>query len=221
MATTRLKLYNGALLLCAERSIATLTDAVESRRLLDEVWNDGGVRFCLEQGQWKFAMCGAKFSYNTAIVPAWGYSRAFAKPTDWCVTSAVCSDEYFQVPLTQYRDEAGYWYADQDEIYVDYVSDAATYGGDLAKWPASFTEYVKAYFASRIVTKLSGDEKRREAILHPRTGILAQNLLIAKNRDAMSDPSKFPPTGSWAKARMGGRYRGRFGDGGSSGSLIG
>jgi hypothetical protein len=51
---------------------------------------------------------------------------AFAKPTDWVDTSAVCQDEYFRVPLLQYADEVGYWFADLDEIYVKYVSDGAT-----------------------------------------------------------------------------------------------
>ncbi len=222
MATDRLKLYNGALMICGERSLAALTDNNEPRRLLDEVWNDGGVRYCLEQAQWKFAMCSSKLSYDTGITPPFGYHRAFAKPTDWVLTSAVCADEYFNSPLTQYSDEVGFWFSDLDEIYVKYVSDAAAYGANLAAWPASFTEYVKSYFASRIIVKITADEKRRGAILYPRTGLLSRNLLLAKSRDAMTDPPKFPVAGTWVNARRGGhRGGGGFGDGGGSGSLIG
>jgi len=219
--TDRLKIYNGALMYCGERSLAALTDNTEGRRLLDDVWNDGGVHYCLEQGQWKFAMVGAMFNYDTAIQPSWGYRRAFGKPTDWCATSAICSDEYFRVPLIAYRDEANFWYADQDYIYVNYVSDLPQYGMNLAAWPASFTEYVKAYFAGRVVAKLSQDEKRRANLTAHRTGIIDQNLLIARNKDAMADPAKYPAQGRWTRSRQGGRYRGRFGDGGSSGQLIG
>lgn len=222
MATDRLKIYNGALLICGERAIAALTDNNAPRRALDEVWNDGGVRYCIEQAQWKFAMCASKFTYDTSITPTWGYRRAFAKPSDWVLTSAVCTDEYFRSPLTQYSDEVGFWFADQDDLYIRYVSDAATYGSNLAAWPASFTEYVKTYFASRIVATLTADEGRRKAILEPRTGLLSRNLLLAKSRDAMTDPPKFPVVGGWVRSRhAGGRGGGRYGDGGSSGSLIG
>ena len=221
MATDRLKIYNGALLICGERSLAALTDNNEPRRILDEVWNDGGVRNCLEQAQWKFAMVSAKLSYETAINPSFGYRRAFAKSTDWVLTSAVCVDEYFNTPLTQYSDEVGYWFADHDEIYVKYVSDGASYGANLAAWPSTFTEYVKSYFAGRIILKLTADKGRRDAILAPREGILSRNLLLAKSRDAMTDPPKFFPSGTWSSARRGDGRGGRFGDGGSSGNLIG
>lgn len=220
MATDRLKIYNGALMICGERSLAALTDNNEPRRALDEVWNDGGVRYCLEQAQWKFAMCASKLSYDTGITPPFGYTRAFAKPADWVLTSAVCTDEYFNNPLTRYSDEVGFWFADLDEIYVKYVSDGASYGSNMAAWPASFTEYVKSYFASRIVLKVTADEKRRNTILAPKEGLLSRNLVLAKSRDAMTDPPKFPPTGSWVSARRG-AGGGRYGDGGSSGNLIG
>lgn len=222
MATTRLKLYNGALLYATQRSIADLAVNEESRRLLDEVWNDGGVRHCLEQGQWKFAMRSSKLSYETALTPQFGYRRAFAKPTDWVTTSAVCQDEYYRAPLLQYADEVGYWFSDLDEIYVRYVSDDAAYGLNLAGWPASFTEYVKAYFAWRIAGKLTGGDKIIERLWshnNPHRGIVPTTLLTAKNRDAMQGPTTFPARGSWSLARQGGLSGWR--DGGNRGSLIG
>lgn len=181
MSTSRLKLYNGALMYCGTRAIASLTVNEEPRRLLDEIWDDGGVRWCLEQGQWRFAMRTSTFTYDTNVTPDFGYRRAFAKPSDWVATSAVCSDEYFNTPLLQYADEAGYWFADIDDIYVKYVSDHADFGGDMSLWPASFTEFVKAYFASRIVHKLPGGTTLIERITHPKTGILARCLLDRKS----------------------------------------
>ena len=165
MATTRLLLYNGALLLCGEGELSSLSENREPRILLDHVWNDGGVRYCLEQAQWHFAMRASRFDYDASIVPDWGFQRAFAKPTDWVATSGVFQDEYMRTPLTQYADEIAYWWSDFDEIYVRYVSDHANYGGDFAKWPASFTDYVKAYFAGRIVHRLPGSGEKREFLL--------------------------------------------------------
>lgn len=220
MATTRLKIYNGALLICSDTRLSSLSEAREPRYLLDEIWNDGGVRFCLEQAQWHFAMRSSRLDYNPAITPDWGFQRAFDKPTDWVATSGVFYDEYMNSPLTQYADEVAYWFADQDEIFVKYVSDDDSYGMDYAKWPATFTEYVKAYFASKIVRKLPGGAEKVEDICHPTRGVLARALAVAKNKSAMTQPATFPSRGTWAAARHAGARRG-YRDGGNPNSLIG
>lgn len=226
MATDRLKIYNGALRLCRARAIASLTVNEEARRLLDNVWNDGGVRYCLERGQWRFAMRATMLTPDPAVTPSFGYPNAYPKPTDWIDTSAVCQDEFFNTPLTQYADEVGYWFASINPIYVKYVSDDPLFGSNLSNWPVSFTEYVKAYFASQIVGKLAQDESVVSALLGPKRdgtgGIVQSTLVTAKNRDAMAGPTTFPAQGSWTRARMGrGGRRGPLGDGGSPGSLIG
>lgn len=220
MATDRLKIYNGALLICSEQQLASITENREPRHLLDLVWNDGGVRYCLEQAQWHFAMRATRLDYNPSIEPDWGFRRAFDKPTDWVNTSGVFQDEFLQTPLTMYADEVSYWFADLDQIFVKYVSDDSLFGMDFGKWPASFTDYVKSYFASRVVHRLPGGADHIERITHPRTGVMARNLLIAKNKAAMTQPATFPQRGTWAAAR----HRGMSGfrrDGGNTNSLIG
>ena len=213
MATSRLAIYNGALLICGHREISALTVSEESRRLLDAVWNDGGVRYCLEQGQWNFAMRAVRLDYDPAITPEFGYQRAFEKPTDWVSTAALCSDEYFSVPLLRYLDEAAYWYADLDKIYVKYVSDHSSFGGDLSEWPYSFTEYVKHHFALKIAPKIAPKDVERIEKMH------GAALRIAKNKDAMGEPTRFAAQGGWTLARGGRRRWGPMGDGGGSGSL--
>lgn len=223
MSTSRLKIYNGALMLVGQRSIASLTVNEESRRLLDEVWNDDGLNHCLEQGQWMFAMRTSQITYNPSISPPFGLQRGFTKPSDWVLTSAVCSDEYYKTPLLEYVDEAGFWYADIDDIYVRYVSDDTNYGNDMAKWPSSFTEYVKTYFASRIAHKLPSSKEIIERLLgppgFPQRGLLHQALLNAKNRCAMASPTSFPARGGWVTSRQGRNSSRR--DRGNSGSFIG
>lgn len=220
MATSRLKLYNGALLITGQRQLASLSESVESRHLLDNVWNDGGIDYCLSEAQWRFAIRAQKLDYSASITPDFGLRRAFEKSTDWLLTSAVCQDEYYRTPLLQYTDEAGILYADLDEIYVKFVSNDSGYGGNLALWPPSFTEYVKHYFAAKIITKLTADKQRMQALLTPRTGLLDQSLLNARNRDAISEPTKFAAPGSWTQSRRGSRGSRGF-DGGNQNSLIG
>lgn len=223
--TTKLSLFNSALLLCGQRSLASLSEEVEARRLLDHVWDEeDGVSYCLEQGQWFFAMRTILIDYDPSIEPEYGYRRAFVKPSDWVLTSALCADEFFREPLTQYVDEAGYWYSDLDEFYVRYVSSDASYGKDLNKWPESFREYVSAYFASKIILKLSGDKSNSLLALFnpdkPKNSIVEKALLVAKSRCAMAMPTSFAARGSWSSSRMSGAAR-RDRSNSSSGSLIG
>lgn len=222
--TDRLRLYNGALLLAGDRQLSSLSENREPRHLLDLVWNDGGVAYCLEQAQWHFAMRAARFDYNPSVQPDFGFQRAFDKPTDWVNTSGVFQDEYMTTPLTQYADEISYWFAERDEIFVKYVSNDTTYGMDLSRWPATFVDYVKAYFASRIVHKLPGGADRIQFLMgppgHPNRGWLHQTLLIAKNKAAMALPATFPTRGTWAAARFRGSNRTRW-DGGNLSQLIG
>lgn len=216
MTASRLSIYNDALTVSGERTLSTLSDNVETRYLLDQVWNSNGVRKCLELGQWHFAMRGVQVDYDTSITPDFGYARAFTKPSDWVLTSALCSDEFFRVPVTRYTDEAGNWYSDLDTIYVRYVSDDSNYGGNYANWPESFEELVALYFASKIILKISNDDKRTQLLL----GLYQKQLKVAKNRAAMAMPTSFPATGGWVRARARGGNNSRDG-GGTGGNLIG
>lgn len=214
MTATRLTIYNDALLLAGERALASLSENREPRYLLDQVWTNDGVIACLEAGQWNFAMRTVRLDYDPAISPQYGYRRAFDKPTDWVLTSSLCSDEYFRVPLTSYVDEAGLWYCDLDTIYYRYVSSDTNYGLNLSGWPRTFTEFVAAHFAAKIVLKISNDEARLKTIL----AIREKLLLEAKNKALMSGPTLFPARGNWSQSRN--RWGART-DRGNSGSLIG
>ena len=221
---TRLQIYNDALILCGERALADLSENREPRRLLDEVWSGTGLGYCLEQKQWHFAIRTQQVDPDPSINPTFGYRLAFPKPDDWIATSAVCSDEYFRTPLTAYADEVGIWYADIEPIFVKFVSNDAQYGMNLGKWPSTFADYVAAYFAGRIITKLAGSKADQVAFLHGaqgqiETGHIHKTLMIAANKAAMTQPTQFVAQGSWTRARMGGRNYRR--DRGNTGSLIG
>lgn len=213
MSTSRLEVYNAALMICGERSLASLTEDREPRRLLDTVWDNDGVEACLERGQWKFAMRSIRVDFDADVTPDYGFQRAFSKPTDWVLTSGLCYDEYFDTPINRYVDEADYWYTDVDIIYVRYVSNDTSYGLDLSLWPATFTDFVAAHFAEKIIMKLTSDEKKRDSTID----WADRQMRRAKNNDAMAGPQKFPAPGGWVTSRSrtsGNRRRNR-------GSLIG
>ena len=199
MSASRFSVYQGALRLCGERRLSSITEDRKPRYLLDDAWDNDGVLTCLEAGQWRFAMRAVELTYSSDFTPPFGYQYAFEKPDDLVRVCGVCSDEHFDIPLLRYVDEGDYWFADITNIYVRYVSNDNEFGFDFAKWPPSFTRYVEAYLASKIVADLTGDEKKEAKIL----GLLDQYLITARANDAMKEPTRFFPQGSWISARMG------------------
>lgn len=215
MAATKLSIYNGALRECGERSLASLSENREPRRLLDGVWDQNFVRYVLGQGQWKFARRTKEIFAEPSITPDFGYRKAFAKPTDFVRTVSMSTDEYGNTPLTQYTEEKGYWFSDWEPLYVTYVSDDAGYGGDFSQWSEDFVLYVETYLASRIVKRISQNKSDEEDLRK----MARKRLLDARSQDAMEGPTTFPPTGRWVQARLGRGSSHR--DRGNRGGLIG
>lgn len=213
--TTKLSLYNGALLFIGERELSALSDEIESRRLLDNVWDRDLVDTVLEHGQWNFAMRGSKLEYAPSITPAFGHNRAFEKPDDIVRLCALCSDEFYNSPLLNYNDESGFWFASIDEIYIRYVSNDPSYGNDFSLWPSSFTRYVESYLGSEIIWKLTQNYDKEETVKKK----TAKRKTVALSIDAMNSPTAFEPPGRWRRART--RYTGRARDRGNRGSLLG
>lgn len=199
MAASKLGLYNAALRLIGERSLASLTEAREPRRALDEIY-DGALAFCLEQGQWNFATRSIEATPTASIDPGFGYVNAFLKPDDWVRTVGVCTDAYFREPLLEYTDEAGYWWSDLDDIFIRYVSNGANYGGDLSKWPASYQKFVELYMAVQVCPRLTSSESKSEVLKRD----LHRALIEARSRDAMNEASVVLPAGSWVRSRVAG-----------------
>lgn len=220
MATSRLKLYNGALLLCGATTLhpsTGLSENREERRQLDAAWDNDAVRSCLQAAQWNFAIRTKEIPYTSDVEPSFGYPRAYLKPDDFVRTVAVCSDENFDTPLLRYFDESDYWFADLDQIYVRYVSDDNAYGLDMAKWPYSFTRFVEAYLADQVCLKVTGGDEKRILKVERE---LEKRLRRARTLDAIEDPTLLlPQNGSWTSARRG--WGGPAGRNSGSGGGIG
>lgn len=212
---SKLSVYNGACLALGERKLSSLAENRPSRRRLDSVWDDDGVKSCLQAGFWNFAMQSIELTHSPSIDPAFGFRYAFDKPTDWARTALVSADENFADELLNYEDQGVYWYADCDPIYVRYVSDDNAFGMDLANWPANFTRYVEHYFAMRICKATNNSTADTEAL----EAKVKRLLNEAKATDAMDESTKLLRPGSWSRARQGSSSGRR--DRGSRGQLIG
>lgn len=211
---SKLSVYNDALEVLGERKIAALTENRAPRRRLDSVWDGGGVKHCLEQGFWNFAMADEQVTHSPSVTPAYGFQFAFDKPTAWRRTFMVSADETYSLQLLEFEDQGSYWWANCDPLYVRYVSSDDAYGMDLSLWTEKFSRYVSHYFAWRICKSTTGSNEDKDRIAKE-----ANKLLIdARATDAMNETTRFPERGTWSTSRLGGQSRR---DGGPRGNLIG
>lgn len=195
---TKLGLYNAALREMGERRLDTLSERGESRRVLDDVYDDV-IEDCLAAGSWNFATETVQLDADTGVEPNFGYKEVFAKPTDWIRTHAVAADEHFSSPLLNYYDDGDIFSSDVSPIYVRYVSNDTGQGLFLDRWPRTFTRYVALELAARTARRLTQGKGDLDDIRMERDKARTRAL----NNDAMNEPNpKFPPAGRWTTSRQ-------------------
>lgn len=199
MTIDQLEIYNNALLYVGERKLSGLTEERHPRYLLDDVWGRDPVKACLEEAFWTFAIRSMFMEYDSAITPEFGLQYGFIKPEDYVQTYAICYDEFFRTPVTDYADEAGAWYCNVPSLYVKEVSMGDDYGYDYSKWPQSFFEYVSCFMARRIVRILTQSKTTEDDLAMEMRKIKAD----AVGKDIIKKPPSFPSRGGWARARHG------------------
>jgi hypothetical protein len=215
VATTKLALWNGALVELGIERLSDTGDPVKPARELTAVYSQV-VGECVASGSWNFAMADASITGDTGIITApIGYRYGFTKPTDWVRTIAVSLDEFFSAPLLQYYDDAGIWKADSTPLYVRYVSNDTGVALNPTQWTAHFARFVSLELADRVCMILTQNATLKEKI----EALRDKARKTAKNIDSMDEAQpKFPPPNSWTAARWGRLGRG---DRGSRGSLTG
>lgn len=211
----KLRIYNNALRLCGETPLKSLSQEREARLYLDSAWVHA-VDYCLEMGQWKFAIRTVSLTFSPSVTPEFGFTYVFDKPEDLLRVTGVYSDEGLITPLLDYRDEGSYWYGNIDPLFVSYVSSDTAYGYDSSIWTNKFKTFIAAYLASEIINNLRKDapetlSRRIERELHKR-------LTEARSHDAQQGPTRFAPQGNWVSSRYAGVSRRDYG---SRGRLIG
>jgi hypothetical protein len=196
----KLKVYNAALLHLGERKLASLTESRKPRRVLDDAWDDARY-YCLEQGIWNFGIRSVQLAADSSVTPAFGYTAAFSKPSDWVRTAMVADNEKFEPQLQRFIDEGAYWWADCTALFVRYVSKGTSYGLDLGRWTQSYADYVAAELAWRSCKAITGEKPENTAL--PKIRSQAKSIALAN--DAMNEPPGRMPTGTWVGSRAAGQ----------------
>ena len=205
----KLGIYNGALVeILGSRALASLTEAREPRRVLDQIWASGGiVNYALERGDWNFATRTVRLGVDTDVTPAFGYDAAFTRPTDLVRLTSIARSPDSRSPMlaSEYADESGWWHANGTTLYVKYVSNDTDYGFESSRWTESFTDYLKALMAFRGGKRIASPSAMRDA-----KQLMDLALKTARSDDAMAEGVKMLPSGSWSQSRgsSGSRYGG-------------
>lgn len=195
--TSKLGLYNKALKHLGERKLASLTENSETRRYLDDEY-DEALLFCGRQGLWNFGMRAIQIDASTAVLPQFGYTSAFEKPADVLKVNMVSTSPYFTTALRDYQDQNGWWLANIDPIYVRYVS--STLVVDAVSMPPDYTEYVGAYLALQISSRIT--QKGADEILALEKKV-QRYLVRARANDALDQAPGMRPFGTWVTSRSG------------------
>lgn len=199
--TDQLSLYNGALQKVGQPRLVALTDEGPARRALDDCYAKV-VKGCLEAGLWNFAMRFAEATTSPSVAANYGYRYVFDKPDDWLRTAGVWEDGDKRSPLLDYDDRGSHWMANQETIYVQWVSNDEDYGLDLGLWPESFVEFVEYRLAKTICVDVTGSETKLDKLQEGEE----RARRIASNRDAMNEAvTRFPPSGRLVRSRRASR----------------
>lgn len=195
----KLTIYRGALRLIGHgASLSSLTEVSHARTELDNAWTSS-VDFLLTEALWNFALRSVELSKDDDVSPNFGYDYAFSKPDDWVRTASI-SDSAIDdgIGFEDYDDKGDYWYASINPLYVDYVSDDASYGYNVGRWRQRFAKALEAHLAFEIAMALGKDRAVRNDMFNLYTKRIAQ----AKSLDAVDERVRKKPQGRLVTARL-------------------
>jgi len=195
--TTRLALYNLALATyIGTRRLSALTDDDSSRYAIDAIY-DSAMLYMLKRGSWEFALRTVELTPEVTA-PTFHRQYAYEKPEDFVRIARIAPDNRFQTELLGYRLDGTYIYADQDPVFLQYVSNDDDYGMDLDKYPAAYEQAVAAWLAYQSTLEVSKDRGDRSDLLK----LCSLTLDTARRQDAVDEPTKGKPAGRFVRSRL-------------------
>ena len=152
MATTKLTLYNGALLLCGLRKLSSDTENQPRRHDLDRVYDDpSAASIFLELVKPKFALLTAKLASPTTPTN-YDYSSEYTQPSGYVEFFELYGDGSLDQRVERYVIEGDKIACDvPTNVWLRYITDTKA----LTAWTPMFTNVVIAYLAKEIAPRLA------------------------------------------------------------------
>lgn len=204
--TDKLSVYNIAAHHLGERALSSLSEEGKLRRVLDSFW-DSAVRFLHEQAYFNWSIAAVQWEPSDDVEPLFGWTYVYQYPVDYIRTVAISYDQYFNSPCERFELDSGYLHADMSPLYMRYVSGSTSYMLNIGAWTEAFAEALGAYLAFKACQPIKGNKSD----VGDMYSIFQKQFKTAKSCDAMNEPTRYMPPGTWARARRGFRgYRGRW-----------
>lgn len=195
-AFTQTSIANMALGYLGEYRINDIDDNGPSEIVLRDYWDIARLD-TLGAFEWGFASTILALTRN-ADAPDSGFQYKYDQPPDWVRTNKVSDSGKFEEGIFEnweYRE--GFFEADAETLYLDYVYDHKTVG----TWPAWFVSQMAIKWAAYAAPGITS-AKREAMELHK---MADSHLLKAKARDAQQRVRRRPPSGNWYNALRGRR----------------
>jgi len=196
---SKLDIYKGAARLLGHAAgISSLTETSQMRSTFDDIWTPA-IGFLLTEGMWNFAIRSVELSADEDTDPAFGWTYAFSRPTDWIRTVSISDIGTFDSGFESFVDENNFWYADATPLYIRYVSNDASYGLNIALWPQTFAKAAEAYIAYEAAMTVAGAASSLRTDMF---NLYRNALKKAKIKDAVDDSVKKQPAGRLVRSRF-------------------
>lgn len=182
-----------------DNSAFTLASAVEARYALEAAWA-GVVEEAFNEGDWNFAKVSAALVISNTETAAIGWNFVFEYPDDYLRTIAVSNTADFRQAFYDYIDQGGFLHANQNVMYLRFISGERMADDKVSTWPTMFWRYVAMKLAYETCEKLTSGATKQEDLERRKLKALRQ----AKSVDARNENNKLEEPGSWLRARRGG-----------------
>lgn len=208
MATSKLEIYQRAILHCKQTPVTSLDENNEARRLCD-VHYAAMQQALMEAGFWSHAMRTVEMAASNTVTSAAGYACAHDLPADFVRKYVVSASRTLNPPLDNQGDgrayliEAGYLCSDTTPLYLRYTSNDTGYGLDLTRWPERLAEAACTELAYRIAPKLTGSADLQHRLLSLKSMALGR----ANTFEALQQPPHKTRAGRWVSGRFSSRRR--------------
>lgn len=195
---TKLQIWNRALYHLGEPQLVTLTDDVESRRVIETIWLSV-LEDALSRGDWNFAMKTRLATVAAGEMPSPGYQSVFNKFSDWQRTITFAHTEFVDDSFSDdfdVLDEGQFWHTHNPVLYVRYISTDFAQDSAIQFFPTSYVQFVQYLLARDICERLT-----QGTGLYEKLDILMdRQLLKAKSIDARNMKQTVIRPGQWAQA---------------------
>ncbi|MEL6204122.1 MAG: hypothetical protein AAFR47_02255 [Pseudomonadota bacterium] len=151
---TQLGVYQDALRHLGEARLASATDDVESRYVLDDAYEDA-VDFCLRYAPWRFALVTEASTSSGAGTVGWAHEHT--APAAMLRSQSVFVSVSGRERPIDYREQGGVFQTNAAAFTLRYISTAGRAEGG---WPEQFASAVAVYLAYLTCDRITGDAVR-------------------------------------------------------------